>query len=324
MTTMNQVGVGLQNTTGTGTFVGAQSPTLVTPRIGQINDTSGNAILNFTPVTSAVNYFTMFNNATNNPPAFESSGSDSNIGMTFLAKGTGNISFQTTAFSSAIYFATGTGYQHITNFTFANTAATQTVTWPDASGTVAFTSSSSGVVNSGTTSQIAYYASSGTTLSGLATANNSVLATNGSGVPAMTTSLPSAVQVAVGSLNSGTSASSTTFWRGDGTWASASAVDNGFTTQHVVTGSRAINGIYQNTTGKTMMVTVSNGNSGVGVGQGIVYSDSSSTPTTGVAAFSNPPAAIGGTIPVTFMVLNGNYYQVTSNSNTLLYWTEWY
>src|ERR1019366_3054178 len=67
------------------------------------------------------------------------------------------------------------------------------------------------------------YSSAANTITGLVTANNAVLVTSGAGVPSLSTTMPSAVQIGVNSLNSGTNANTTTYWGGNGLWTTPTA-----------------------------------------------------------------------------------------------------
>ena len=141
MATNNSVNSPLSGTTGSGNFVGGTSPTLTTPRINQINDTNGNANLAISAAASAVNYMISTNSATGGYTGFEVTGSDTNANAFMKPKGDAGLAIITSAVSSAPFaIFSGTAQQHITEFKFSNTAAGRTVTVPDATGTVAFTS----------------------------------------------------------------------------------------------------------------------------------------------------------------------------------------
>ncbi len=189
MTAVNQVGNPLTGSTGTGAFVGAQSPTIVTPVIAQINDVNGNAELAFSATASSVNYLQINNNSIGLYPDIAAIGSDTDIGINFTAKGAAPLGLQSARTTNQVIFNTGTALVHTTNFNFPVTAASRTVTWPDADGTVAFTSGASGIINSGTANQLAYYASAGTTLSGVGPGSTGqIFQSNGAGSsPAYTT-----------------------------------------------------------------------------------------------------------------------------------------
>ena len=161
MTTNCSINVPLAGSTGTGTFVGATSPTITTPKIAQINDTNGNAALNLSATGSAVNNWQMVNTATGASPQLNIIGTDTNIGMFLQAKGAGTFTYATTGSSAVFNFATGTGYQHNTSFAFANTAASQLVTFPDASGTVGITSTGSWTPIDGSGAGLSFSAASG-------------------------------------------------------------------------------------------------------------------------------------------------------------------
>lgn len=75
--------------------------------------------------------------ATLTPVTISATGTDTNIGLNVQSKGTGQISLISTN-ASPLIIQSGTTSQHSTIFAMANTAASRTVTWPDANGTVVF------------------------------------------------------------------------------------------------------------------------------------------------------------------------------------------
>ena len=69
--------------------------TLTSPRIGtDIKDTGGNALMTLTATGSAVNALTLANAATGGNPSLTASGTDTNIGLNLVPKGTGQIAVQ--------------------------------------------------------------------------------------------------------------------------------------------------------------------------------------------------------------------------------------
>ena len=138
MATINSVGVGLQGTTGSGSFVGSTNPAfsggISTPGI---NDSNGNNLLILNTAASAVNYFRMSNASTTNAPYIFAEGADPNIDFTLSAKGDSEFILNTMAVSATpLVIYSGTGGQHSSGFNFANTAANRNYTFPDIDGGV--------------------------------------------------------------------------------------------------------------------------------------------------------------------------------------------
>lgn len=136
-----QGGTGVTTSTGTGNTVLSTSPTLSVPKINNIADTNGNTVLGLGAVASAVNYISASNNATGSFPYFVSTGTDTNIDFGVYTKGTGKILLLSANTTQPLVIYSGTSYQHTTTFQFSNTAASRTVTFPDATGTVVLSSS---------------------------------------------------------------------------------------------------------------------------------------------------------------------------------------
>jgi hypothetical protein len=114
--------------------------TIPTPIINQINDTNTLPLVVFTTTAASTNYLTIQNNSTTMAPLLIAAGSDTNIDLIARGQGSGGFGVQSTG-NTPFKAYSGAVFQHLTNFIFPTSAATQNVTFPDASGTVAFVES---------------------------------------------------------------------------------------------------------------------------------------------------------------------------------------
>lgn len=126
-----------------------------------INDSNGNSVLTFLAAGSAVNWLLLANSATGGGPQFFAQGTDTNVSIYNITKGTGQfiVDSANTALGP-LQINSGTALHHTTNINFADTANTRAVTFPDFDGTVYLANKANGteaanaVTASGTTGVI--------------------------------------------------------------------------------------------------------------------------------------------------------------------------
>jgi hypothetical protein len=91
---VNLGGTGVTTSTGTGSVVLNNAPTLTAPQFadqGYIADSVGNRVLNFTTNSASVNYINVSASITANAPTISAAGANTNISLILAAKGTGKV-----------------------------------------------------------------------------------------------------------------------------------------------------------------------------------------------------------------------------------------
>lgn len=181
------------------------NPTFTNPKISQINDTNGNAILTMSPGSaSAVNHVAIFNEATGTGAAISATGTDTNVDLLISGQGTGKVKVSNDG-----------SYRQVATLDGAETLSGKTLSSPSI-GNPTFTGLVSGGINFyGTNEGLSFYNSGATAeLAALGVAQNagnwsSIAAANDAVLRVATNNLIITAKNASGSIIFATGASDT-------------------------------------------------------------------------------------------------------------------
>jgi hypothetical protein len=152
--------------------------TLTTPKIAQINDTNNLAVLKTAATASAVNEITITNSATTTAPHIGATGTDTNISLHLVPKGSGSVVIQNGP-DGTKQIAVGVAGATTGTTTFLNAAQTvnRTLTLPDATDTLVGKATTDTLTNksiSGSTNTISSIANASLTNSSVTIGSTSV------------------------------------------------------------------------------------------------------------------------------------------------------
>lgn len=126
--------------------------TLTSPKLGtSVLDVNGAILLGLGPASTAVNYLSLANAATGNSPSLTAIGTDNNIGLGLITKGTGSVLIGNDNVSNVdainIRAQTANATPNAGTITTADLTAPRTWTFPDATGNVVIDSATQTLTN---------------------------------------------------------------------------------------------------------------------------------------------------------------------------------